>query len=212
MLAGLLGLAALFVLFYGRQVAYTIVPPTPSQTATPTITFTPTITYTPSITSTASITPTPSITLTPSITPTPQLPEEISVLLRETITPDPGSIFSPIQVATQLNNSVQAVNPSEEFNLPLGRLYGAFSYNQMQDGVRWTAVWYRGSSIVCLETQEWDGGTGGFGYTECEPTDGWAPGDYEIQIFVGEEWKVSTRFTILSSSGTPTPDASVTPG
>jgi hypothetical protein len=121
------------------------------------------------------------------------------------VTPDPSAALSTIDVATRLDRSNRAINPDDAFVSPSGVLYGAFTYNFMQDGVRWTAIWYRGSQIVCLESQPWDGGTGGFGYTECDPQQGWQAGNYEIQMFVGTQWKVSARFEVLTGTATPTP-------
>lgn len=194
------GLASILTITLGRQAAYVIVPPTPSVTPTMTNTPTATITPIPSITPTASITPIPSITATSTETPTPQLPEEVRILIQETTTPDPEAVFSPIQVAKRLDGFNRAINPQDDFTAVEGRLYGAFSYNNLQDGIRWTAIWLFEGEVVCLETQAWDGGTGGYGYTECEP-ETWQAGRYDIQIFFGEEWKVSTYFEVLPESG-----------
>jgi hypothetical protein len=195
LLGGVIGIASILMFTLGRQAAYVIYPPTPSNTPTHTQTPTPTITPIPSITPTPSITPIPSSTATATITPTPQLPEEIRILIRETITPNPGALFSPILVADRLDRFNQAINPQETFTSPEGRLFGAFSYNNLQDGVRWTAIWYFNQQVICLETQAWDGGTGGYGYTECEP-DVWLPGRYDIQLFFADEWKGSTYFEV----------------
>lgn len=203
----LMGAVGLVVQFFGRPAAYMIVPPTPSSTPTPTITPTPSITPTPTITQTPSITPTPTITPTPLPTNTPTLPDQITVLFRETVTPPPDAVFSQPQVATRLGPGNQPINPQTVFIQPQGRLYASFSYNFLQDEVRWSAIWYREGEIICLETQPWDGGTGGFGFTECEPESGWIPGEYEIQMFLGETWKVSTRFTVLGGTQTPTPSS-----
>lgn len=196
-------------LLFGRQAAYAIVPPTPSITPSPTITTTPTITLTPTVTETPLATNTPTATATSTQTPTPQLPGEIRVLIRESQTPLPDAVFSPLLIARRLNNQNEAINPQEDFEQPLGRLYGAFTYNNLVDGVRWTAVWRLGEEVVCIETQLWDGGTGGYGYTECE-LERWLPGEYEIQLFYGEEWMVSTRFEVLGEPATATivPDTS----
>lgn len=205
----LLAAAAVLVVLFGRPIAYRIVPPTPSMTPTATITLTPTITTSPTITSTPTITLTPSISPTPTQTATPALPEAISVLIRETVTPLPEAAFSPIEVATRLDRLNRPIDPGEELKNPLRRLYGAFTYNNLSDGVRWTAIWYRSDIVVCLETQAWDGGTGGYGYTECEPGQ-WLPGEYEIQMFIGESWMVSKRFTVVGDPPTPTPEPTPT--
>jgi hypothetical protein len=99
-----LGVVSVFTFTLGRRAVYVIYPPTPSITPTRTQTPTSTITLIPSITPTASITPIPSVTPTTTITPTPQLPEEIRILIRETITPNPEALFSPIQVAVRIDS------------------------------------------------------------------------------------------------------------
>lgn len=201
-LAIALGLASLLTFTIGPRAVYVVYPPTPSRTPTSTQTPTATRTPIPSITPTSSVTPIPSETATATITPTPGLPEEIQILLRETITPNPEAVFSPILVSSRISSFNQAINPQEDFNQPQGRLFGSFSYNNLQDGVRWTAIWYFQDEIVCIETIPWDGGSGGYGYTECEP-EAWLPGRYDIQLFFGEEWQVSTYFEVLGLE-TPT--------
>ena len=193
------GLLAIFVQGFGRQVAYTIVPPTPSITPTPTRTLTPTITLTPTVTST------PEATFTPTETPTPSIPEAMLVTFHETVTPGTAAALSPITIATRLDGFNRPLDAGETFTQPPPRLFGAFTYDGLQDGVRWTAIWRRGETIVCRESKPWDGGTGGYGYTECAPEAGWAEGDYEVQMFLGEAWWVSARFSVLSATPTATP-------
>jgi hypothetical protein len=193
------GLLAVLLRTYGRPVAYMIVPPTPSVTPTRTETLTPTITRTPTITST------PEATATATKTPTPSLPEPVLVTFHETITPGTLAALSPISIATRLDGFNRPLDAREEFTQVPHRLFGAFTYDGLQDGVRWTAIWRRGESIVCLESKPWDGGTGGYGYTECAPEAGWVPGEYEVQMFLGEVWWVSARFTVLGATGTAMP-------
>jgi hypothetical protein len=140
------------------------------------------------------------------------LPEDIRNQIESQVTPSADAALSPIEVASQIDNDIQPVGVSESFILPVGRLFGAFSYNNMQDGVQWTAIWYLGEDIVCIESLPWDGGTGGYGYTECEQEE-WVEGEYEIQMFIGNNWKVSTRFMILAEplEPTTTPQTTATP-
>lgn len=202
--------AALLSVLFGRRAIYAVVPPTPSVTPTQTITLTPTITSTPTITLTPTITPTPTITHTPTATGTPEYPAALAVLIRASVTPPAEAVFSPIEMSTRLDRENRAVNPSDGFQNPLGRLYGAFTYNNLQNGVYWSAIWYRGGEIVCIENQIWTDGTGGFGYTECEP-EFWLPGEYEIQMFLGERWMVSKRFVVTGEPPTPTATVTLTP-
>lgn len=197
----LLGSAGVAVQVFGQRVAYSIVPPTPSITPSPTVTFTPTITLTPTITDT------PEASATPTETGTPSLPEAMLVTFRETVTPSPDAVFSPIVIATRLDGFNRPLDGSAIFTRPPRRLLGAFTYDGLSDGVRWSALWWRGEALVCRESKPWDGGTGGYGYTECEPETGWAPGEYEVQMFLGETWWTSSRFSVAdpNSTATPTP-------
>lgn len=187
--------AALVVQVAGRRAAYAVFPPTPSLTPSPTVTATPTITQTPTITLTPSISPEPSITPTPPATGTPVLPPEASVFVAlGTVTPNAEAAFSSIEFSDRL--FYPAVNPQTSFTNPDGTLYGIFSYDHLDPGVPWTALWYRGNEMVCYESKLWDGSTGGYGFAECT-LETWPPGEYEVQIFVGDTWKVTSRFTVL---------------
>ena len=203
-LAVMFGIAGIVSASLGQRAIYALYPPTPSITPTATKTSTPTITPTLKNTATPTITLTPTVTPTATQTPTPSLPEEIHVLLlRETQTPDPEAVFSPVLVAGRIDRQNLPIGASDFYTNPVGRLFGTFTYNYLTNGLRWTAIWYIESEVICLETHAWDGGTGGYGYTECHP-DIWLPGEYEIQIFLGDSWMVSKRFTIEGDPPAPT--------
>lgn len=210
LLGFLLGLFGLITRLFGRQAAFIFITPTPTLSPTPSATATATITLTPSITPTPSVTPTPSTTPTSSVTPTPQVPEALTVLFRDTVTPRPEAVFSPVEFSLRLDSGNRPVSPAASFSNPISILYGAFTYDFFDDGVRWTAIWYRDGEIVCSETKPWDGGTGGSGYTECSPRAGFQPGEYEVQMFLGEQWRVSGSFSIEGPPVTTTPSPTAT--
>ncbi|MGA7193290.1 MAG: hypothetical protein WBW94_06630 [Anaerolineales bacterium] len=210
----LLGLALILVIIaialpvFGEPVAYEYFPPSPTITLTPTITLIPTITLTPSITVTPSITLTPNASVTFTPTSTPFLPLPVLALFQSSITPNPQAVFSPMQFTTS-GNKYPAISPATVFQNPVGHMYAIFSYDKMLPGVQWTGIWYRDGIQVHLETRPWDGGTGGYGFTDWDPAAyEWLPGNYEVQIFVGEDWKVVGRFIVR---GNPPPSPTVTP-
>jgi type VI secretion system secreted protein VgrG len=189
---------------FAEPVAYTVFPPSPTVTMTGTITLTPTISLTPTITET------PTITNTPSVTNTPEMPQEVATLFQSTITPNPDSVISPAVFARALEDGLP-VDPSNEFENPIGTLYGSFSYDKMLTGSQWSALWYRGDELLCVETLPWDGGTGGYAYSECTlPADQWQPGEYELRIFVGMQWINSGQFVVIGDAPTPRPTLSPT--
>ncbi|PWB55369.1 MAG: hypothetical protein C3F13_04565 [Anaerolineales bacterium] len=201
-------LVAIFARRFAEPIAYRYFPPTVTPTHTPTITLTPTISLTPTITQTPTITPTPSVSDTPTITPTPHMPLIIEEKFSSTTTPNPEAVFSPLQFATALDKDYLPIEPNTVFQNPVGHLYAQFTYDKMTPGAQWTALWYYGSQLVYYETEPWDGGTGGIGYTDWNPEPYlWLAGEYEVQIFVGNSWKTSGRFTVEGSPPTGVPSA-----
>ena len=186
----------------GEQIMYQVFPPSATPSLTSTITLTPTITTTPTITQPPTLTLTPLVSDTPTLTPTPFLPVAIEALFAGPVTPNPDAVFTAIQFSTEFDG-VNAIDPKTVFELPIDTIYGGFDYNNTLPGVQWTALWYRNSKLVCYETEPWkvEWGTGGIGgYTSCSsPLDGWQAGQYEVQIFMGYEWKVVGRFVVMES-------------
>jgi hypothetical protein len=210
---GMLVLAA-WLAFYGEPVAYQYFPPSPTASLTPTATAIPTMTLSPTITSTPTLTETPLATDTPTATTTPFLPIGIEAIFTSIVTPNPDAAFSPLEFSTQYDG-VFAIDPQTVFQNPIQQMFGVYSYDQMSIGVQWTALWLRGGQLICYETHPWGQNpgetTGGYGYTDCvDPVDGWRPGTYEVQIFVGRDWKVVGRFIVEGEPPTPTPTISPT--
>ena len=193
----------LLLFWFGEPVAYRYFPPSPTITHTPTITQTPTITLTPI----ASFTPT--ITQTLSVTYTPGLPADVQATIQTPMGPDTNAVFSEIQVSTKTKDGV-VVDAQTSFDPPITHLFGGFSYDKMALGVQWSAVWLYGNEIKCIETKAWSYAPGGFGYTDCQlPADQWLPGEYTVQIYVGQTWKSSGYFTITGE--VPAAQATATP-
>lgn len=181
----------LLLIRFGEPMVYRYFPPSPTITQTPTVTITPTVTNTPSMTYT------PTITLTLSQTYTPSLPEFIQATIQTPVGPDANAIFSPLSFSDTIKDGVVTTSYSE-FELPVGTLFGGFSYDRMAIGAQWTALWFYGDELICSETKAWNYAPGGYGYTDCSrPVDAWRPGIYEVRIFVGQTWKQSGTFKIL---------------
>ena len=86
------------------------------------------------------------------------------------------------------------------------KVYAAYSYNYMSDGVQWTEIWLRGDTTVKVDTGRWEGGSGGYGIAVLEmPPADWLPGLYQVQFFIGREWILSGSFRVLGNPPTSTP-------
>ncbi|MCW5874219.1 MAG: hypothetical protein KIS88_06190 [Anaerolineales bacterium] len=208
----LLAVAAWFGV-YGERTAYRIFPvtQTPTLSPTPSLTFTPSLT--PSLTLTPSETPTLQFTLTPSITPVPVLPGGIAAEFTSQVTPSGAAVFSPFVFARGINlSNYQPIGAAAVFEHPVSGIYALFSYDQMQEAVQWTALWYHNGDLVHYETKPWDGGTGGLGYTEwLAPSEEWLPGRYQVEMYVGTEVKLVGNFEVIGQLSTSTPTPSPTP-
>ena len=208
-----LGLFTWLVSTYAEPVAYTFIEPSPTATITPSITLTPTITLTPSITLTPTNTNTPSESYTPTVTPTPHIPLAIAGKFTGTLTPPAEAVFSIIEFSNiGLDGLNRPLDPTTTFTNPVGSMYAAFSYNGLLDGIQWTALWYRQNELVSFETKPWDGGTGGYGFTDWHPkAEEWLPGEYQVQVFLGYDWYQVNFFTVYGNPPAPTPTLSPTP-
>jgi hypothetical protein len=201
----LLGVIAFFLGRYTEPVVYLFFPPTATLTRTATISLTPTITLTPTISLTPTITLTPAISDTPKPTQTPFLPPAIEAQFQSTVTPNPEAVFSPLQFAYRITDG-KPVTPATVFQNPVSHMYAAFTYDKMLPGAQWTALWYRDGTLVYFETKPWDGEVGGYGFADWDPSpEKWLPGTYEVQIFVGMEWKVVGKFVVQGEPLTSTP-------
>jgi len=215
LLAGIfLAVVAFLIDQYAEPLVFSYFPPTATPKATSTITPTASLTPIPTITLTLTISPTPAESSTPTPTPTPFIPEAVKILFSGVVTPIPDSAFSALQFTQGIDENYNPLNPGEIFQNPVGHLYAVFTYNNMIDGVQWTALWVRDGILVYFETKPWDGGGGGFGYTDWNPdSEDWWPGIYQVQLFLGLELKVVGNFVVegIPATSTITPSPTTTP-
>jgi hypothetical protein len=205
----LLGVACLVSVF-GQPMIEAFVPPTatptvsPTPTATPSLSATPTVTLTPSRTLTPTVTLTPSATYTPSLTPTatlsptPALPRAQLTLPvgTLTVTPPPQAVIANLRVS-RFNACRSQSGVATTFSPNPKTLYALFDYNNWLPGVRWSNVWLYNGQPLLVETLLWDGSTGGCGYADFDNGgQPWPAGEWEVQIFIGDQWLDTTRFTI----------------
>ena len=198
---GILGIT-LAVNQFGEPVVYSFYSITTTPTLTVPPTLTPTETLTPTITLTPTVTPTLSETYTPTPTQTPSIPLAVEVQFSGTLTPPPEAVFSPLRFAEGIDLAYN----------PIKMMYAIFSYDKMADGAQWTALWYRDGELVYFETKPWEGGTGGFGFSDWAPEpEAWLPGVYQVQMFVGFDLIVFGDFEVVGFPPTKSPTPSNTP-
>ena len=210
----------ILVFFFGEPIAYRYITPSPTLPMTLTPSSTATITNTPTITETPTITLTPAESYTPEPSDTPHIPLEVEARFEGRLTPPPEAAFSPLIFTNiGLDEDYNPIGPGVQFTNPVGHLYAVFSYASLEDDIQWSALWYQGNNLVHYESLPWNGGSGGRGYTDWDPTSElWQPGEYVIQIFLGTDFQISGSFTVTGDPPTPTvtdtpsPSQTPTPG
>jgi hypothetical protein len=202
---GILALAAM-VYAFGPTAILQVVSPTPTTTLTPTITYTPSITFTPSRTLSPTRTATGTLTFTASPSPTPFVPNNIRQIFTSNITPDPkvhiGEISFGKAPPPDFHRLVPAVFTSQETR----KVVATFTYENMNYGVQFTAIWIRdGIPVYWNDSYPWSGPATGTAVIEWDMVpDYFLHGSYEVQIFIGDEWKTTGRFEVVGPLPTAT--------
>lgn len=168
--------------------------PTNTPTATPTSTATPTMTRTlpPSATATATLTATQ--TLTPTITSTPTATLTPSATFEQVV-----NLTLPAGREAQANASVQItaadqtlslnqtpIEPKTVFSAGLKRVYLFINFQHMDNGVAWSRVLYREGVPVQGQSYLWSMGDTGTSFFFFGNDEGYASGDYEVRLYLGE--------------------------
>lgn len=174
-------------------------PPSATPTFTATNLPTETWTATPSFTSTETATLAPSETLVPSDTPTP---ETTAIVQTSNLSPfrTPSSLadLDILVVSSGVSNRQQPLNSGLSFASDLTRLYYFVKFENMTGGSLWQVQLYRADTLVYHRTALWGNSTSGETYFFIGLPDGFASGNYKLQLIIGEQPNpiTTTSFTV----------------
>lgn len=166
---GLLALAIIAVCIFGAVTLLKGKEPTPTLTPTR-VAQKPTKTATP----TDTVTPTPS----PTATPTEVVPTFELVAFAQDVTDD------------------EPINPGTTFPAGTTKVYAVFEFNGMKDGMTYEAYWYLDGQEELYKSWEWSLGEKGTSWINIFDDDGLTPGNYELEIFVGDLLVLNDKFVI----------------
>ena len=116
-------------------------------------------------------------------------------------------MFSDLTFARGIDlKTYKPIGEGTVFSNPLQRIVALYSFDKMVAGAQWSVLWYRDGKLIYYETNPWTDTTGGYGYVERDASpDQWQPGNYEIQIFIGTDWKTVGDFVVEGAVNTSTP-------
>jgi hypothetical protein len=197
----------------------TSIPPTEEQTPTPTqvalATDQPSADETPSPPTTSTLvlptlTPTPTIptpTLAGSATPTPIPP---SPTLAGSPIPAPASVqLGPIAFTTQISERREPISPTTVFSDTVSRVYAAFPYTGMRNGLTWTQIWYFDDVEFSRGEESWEWGSAdrSFVFTNLVGS-----GDYRLELYVNDDLVASGAFRVRGPIAVGGPETRESPG
>jgi hypothetical protein len=186
-------------------------PPTLTPTATHTTTPAPTDTPAPSATATFSPTPSPTATATSTLTATPTATATATATATPTPTTDSIVQLTPAQTgiparadaritlisaSARITPAYQPLDPATVFEAGIRRIYLFMTFEHMDAGVSWSRALYRDGLPVQGQTYIWSQGSSGEGFFFFGSSDGYAPGDYEVRIYLGERETSRLAFRI----------------
>lgn len=170
----------------------------PSPTLTLTATLTPSLTST--TTATPSLSPTP-VTPTATLTPSP-FPTRASVLIPLTprASASNDASLEIAAISTEIDDEWQVLNPSIVFMENTTRLYFFLKFSQMSSGVLWQWHLLKDGDYVDGQSSLWGNQTQGHSFFFYSLEGGFSAGEYEIQLYLGDQQVDSATFSIISAS------------
>jgi hypothetical protein len=138
---------------------------------------------------------------TPALATSSPVPTETPTSIPPTATPSPVPLgpapseaqMGPIEFATEITSPpIKAVNSGEVFS-PGTEIYAVYTYQGMQNGTYFTAVWYRNGSEVARDERAWEWGWQGRSYSFLTPP---GAGEYKLELYVNDSLLASGSFEI----------------
>jgi hypothetical protein len=173
---------------------FTATPPESTATPTPTA-IPPTDTPVPTPTPAATNTPTPEPTATPTTTATPTATTP-PVVRAETSERNPAPIgvrIGPIKFGADINDNFELIDPSKLFPANTTKVYAAFPFRGMADGLNFTAVWYKNGVEFSRDEVEWPYGAVGASYRFITLR---GEGLYKLELLVNDTVAATSLFEL----------------
>ncbi|MDX1613477.1 MAG: hypothetical protein R3300_04150 [Candidatus Promineifilaceae bacterium] len=124
-----------------------------------------------------------------------QLPAEFDQL-EPAVELKPNTELAELSFSQDITTDYVAVDPTLRFVSGYFTLYATFAYEGMEDGMVWSWVWRRNGEVVDGGNQRWSYGDEGPGYVYLQPEEGFALGNYSLDVWVNGELMTQGTFVI----------------
>jgi hypothetical protein len=153
--------------------------------------------------------------LSPTATPTPAPPSPTSIPPPATSTPVPpsptpagtpvpaGTQMGPIAFAAQITDRREPISPTTVFSDTLSRVYAAFPYRGMRNGLTWTQVWYFNGVEFNRGQAIWNWGSTDRSYVFTQVV---GTGTYRLELYVNDTLLTSGEFSVQGPAAVGGPE------
>jgi hypothetical protein len=132
----------------------------------------------------------------PTLTPEVSLPESALTPLPSEVPAGDDANITIITLAAARDDAGQPVDPGTEFPRYIPRVHLFIHYEGMHNGIPWTFAIYRQGDLLDSATQLWEWGTEGKTDLYHEPPGGYAPGVYEMRVFIEDRLQGVAQFVV----------------
>jgi hypothetical protein len=132
-----------------------------------------------------------------TVTPARMLPTGFLTPVKALSTPLPDAHFGKIVLASAISGEGYPTVITDTYRTGRFTIYAVFTYTHMSPGVAWGQVWLRGTTPVRGELALWSLKSDGHAYVFINPTEGWLPGDYEVQLYIDRRIEQFAGFRVL---------------
>lgn len=166
--------------------------PRPSSTAlqqTPIVPLSPTPT-------TESTRPSPTPVQTAPVSPSPEITPFVLTPLISDVTPPAEARLEITALDSEITEDFMPVSPRTTFEVGITRVYFWVTYSALPEGVAWARLLLRDGVPVQGGAYLWSGDQAGTTAYFFGNADGFPPGEYEIQILLGDEVLSTATFSV----------------
>jgi hypothetical protein len=101
--------------------------------------------------------------------------------------------MGPIAFTAEINDRREPINSTTVFSDTVSRVYAAFPYNGMRNGLTWTHVWYFNDAEFSRGEETWKWGSADRSYVFTKLV---GSGEYRLELLVNDELVASGAFTV----------------
>lgn len=104
--------------------------------------------------------------------------------------------FSNLLFSTEVTDDGRPIHPTQAIPSGIGEVYASFDFDNMRDGMAWSAVWMNDGQIIIEQKDDWDDGESGRKTVKISNRRGVPNGEYDLVLGIGGEIKLQGKMLV----------------